>query len=64
MIKCPNCGSTARLLASTPLYFDKGVWEQQRKCSCGCVTIIRYHEECERLIYTSGNEIPFINDEK
>lgn len=64
MIKCPNCGSTAQFKDSTPLYFEDGVWKKQKKCGCGCTTIIRYYEECERLVYPSGNEILFINDKK
>ena len=64
MIKCPNCGSTAQFRDSTPLYFEDGVWKKQKKCDCGCTTVIRYYEACERLVYPSGNEILFINDKK
>lgn len=64
MVKCPNCGSAAQIKPSTPLYYEKGVWKQQKKCRCGCVIVLRYYEACERLIYPSGNEILFINDKK
>lgn len=65
MMHCPNCGNTTQFKVSTPLYFEKGVWKQQKKCGgCGCVTIIRYYEACERLIYPSGNELLLINDKK
>jgi hypothetical protein len=41
MIKCPNCGSTAQFLTSTPQYFENGQWKYQKKCGCGCkVTLI------------------------
>lgn len=49
MIKCPNCGSTAQLRPSTPMYYENGVWKQQNKCGCGCVIILRYTEEIEEL---------------
>ena len=66
MLHCPNCGSSAQFKTSTPMYFEDGVWKQQKKCGCGCgcTTIIRYYEECERLVYPSGNEILFINDKE
>lgn len=64
MIKCPNCGSSAQFKISTPLYFQDGVWKQQKKCGCGCVIVLRYYEACERLVYPGGNEILFINDKK
>ena len=49
MIKCSYCGSTAQFKVSTPLYFEDGVWKQQRKCGCGCVAIIRYIEEFDEI---------------
>ena len=49
MIKCPNCGSTAQFKASTPLYFENGVWKQGRECGCGCKAIIRYIEEFDKV---------------
>ena len=44
MLHCPNCGSSAQFKTSTPMYFENGVWKQQKKCGCGCTTIIRYYE--------------------
>lgn len=64
MTKCPNCGSSAQFKLSTPMYFENGVWKQQKKCGCGCVVVLRYTEEIERLVYPSNNEILFINDKK
>ena len=64
MMFCPNCGSSAQFKDSTPLYFENEVWKKQKKCGCGCTTIIRYYEACERLVYPEGNEILFIDDRK
>ena len=64
MIYCPNCGSADQFKLSSSLYCDKGVWKQQKKCNCGCITIIRYYEAYERLVYPSGNEVVFISDKK
>ena len=51
MIHCPNCGSTAQFKISTPLYFEDGKWKQQKKCVCGCIVILRYTEEIEKIEY-------------
>lgn len=51
MKHCPNCGSTAQFKLSTPLYFEDGVWKQQKKCGCGCVVILRFTEEIDRIDY-------------
>lgn len=51
MVKCPNCGSTAQFKISTPLYFEDGVWKQQKKCGCGCIIIIRYEEKIDKIKY-------------
>ena len=61
---CPNCASEEFRL-STPIYYDEGVWKQQKKCAkCDSVVVLRYYDAVERLIYPSGNEILFINDKK
>ena len=51
MLYCPNCGSTAQFKISTPMYFEDGVWKQQKKCGCGCVVILRYTEEIDKIEY-------------
>ena len=51
MKHCPNCGSTAQFKLSTPLYFEDGVWKQQKKCGCGCVVVLRFTEEIDRIDY-------------
>ena len=51
MLHCPNCGSTAQFRVSTPMYFEDGVWKQQKKCGCGCVVVLRHTEEVERIDY-------------
>ena len=51
MIMCPNCGSTAQFKASTPMYLENWVWKQQRKCGCGCVVVLRYIEEIDKIDY-------------
>lgn len=54
MLHCPNCGSTAQFRVSTPMYFEDGVWKQQKKCGCGCVVVLRHTEEVERIDYPKG----------
>jgi hypothetical protein len=49
MIKCPNCGSTAQVRTITPMYFDEGYWKVQKKCGCGCVIVVRYIEEIDKV---------------
>lgn len=56
MVKCPNCGSTAQFKLSTPLYHDKGVWKQQKKCGCGCIVILRYEEKIDKIEYPMDNQ--------
>ncbi len=56
MKHCPNCGSTAQFRISTPLYFENGVWKQQKKCGCGCVVILRYIAEVDDIQYPSENK--------
>lgn len=56
MIKCPNCGSTAQFKLSTPLYYDEGVWKQQKKCGCGCVVILRFEEKIDKIEYPQDNQ--------
>ena len=51
MLHCPNCGSTAQFRVSTPMYFEDGVWKQQKKCGCGCVVVLRYTEEIDKIEY-------------
>ena len=54
MLHCPNCGSTAQFRVSTPMYFEDGVWKQQKKCGCGCVVVLRHSEEVEKIDYPKG----------
>lgn len=54
MLHCPNCGSTTQFRTSTPMYFEDGVWKQQKKCGCGCVVVLRYTEEIEKIDYPEG----------
>lgn len=56
MKQCPNCGSTAQFRISTPLYFENGVWKQQKKCGCGCVVILRYIAAVDDIQYPSENK--------
>lgn len=56
MIKCPNCGSTAQFKISTPLYYDKGVWKQQKKCGCGCIVVFRFEEKIDRIEYPQDDQ--------
>lgn len=51
MMKCPYCGSTAQFRTSTPMYFEDGAWKQQRKCGCGCVVVVRYTAEIDKIEY-------------
>lgn len=51
MNMCPNCGSTAQFKLSAPLYFENGFWKQQKKCGCGCIVVLRYTEEVDRVEY-------------
>lgn len=54
MNECPNCGSTAQFKISTPMYFEDGVWKQQKKCGCGCVVVLRYTAEVDKVDYPKG----------
>ena len=54
MLHCPNCGSTAQFRVSTPMYFEDGVWKQQKKCGCGCVVVLRHTEEIDKIEYPKG----------
>ena len=56
MIKCPYCGSTTQFKLVSSLYRDKGVWKQQKKCSCGCITILRFEEKIDRIEYPQDNQ--------
>lgn len=56
MKKCPYCGSTAQFRLSTPLYYDKGVWKQQKKCECGCIVVLRFEEKMDKVIYPEDNQ--------
>jgi hypothetical protein len=56
MINCPNCGSTAQFKISTPLYYDEGVWKQQKKCECGCIVVLRYEERIDKIEYPQDNQ--------
>ena len=51
MTKCPYCGSSAQFKLSTPLYFEDGVWKQQKKCGCGCVVVLRFEETVDKIHY-------------
>ena len=49
---CPNCESIAQFKTSTPMYFENGVWKQQKRCDhCGCVVILRYAVSVEKINY-------------
>lgn len=56
MTHCPNCGSTAQFKISTPLYFEDGVWKQQKKCGCGCVVILKAEPKIDKIIYPKNSE--------
>ena len=56
MKMCPNCGSTSQFKFSTPLYYDEGVWKQQKKCGCGCVVVLRYEERIDKIVYPQDNQ--------
>ena len=60
MTKCPNCGSSAQFKLSTPIHFVDGAWKQQKKCGCGCVVVLRYTEEIDKIEYPedTGNISP------
>ena len=49
MIKCPNCGSTAQFKLSSPPYFNKGIWKQQKQCGCGCLIILHFEEKIDKM---------------
>lgn len=49
MVKCPNCGSTAQFKLATPLYYEDNKWKQVKKCGCGCVVVLRYIEEVDKI---------------
>jgi hypothetical protein len=51
MTKCPYCGSSAQFRISTPLYFEDGVWKQQKKCGCGCIVVLRFEEKIDKIEY-------------
>jgi hypothetical protein len=33
------------------MYFEDGVWKQQKKCGCGCVVVLRHTEEIDKIEY-------------
>jgi hypothetical protein len=47
---CPICGST-KIVLTTPLYFQDGVWKQQKKCECGCIVVYKYQQSIDEIIY-------------
>lgn len=56
MAKCPYCGSSAQFRISTPLYFEGGVWKQQKKCGCGCIVVLRFEEKIDRIEYPQDDQ--------
>ena len=58
MTKCPYCGSSAQFKISTPLYFEDGVWKQQKKCGCGCIVVLRFEEKMDKIHYPQSDEPP------
>lgn len=48
---CPNCAETEKFRISTPLYYENGVWKQQKKCECGCIVILKFTEQTDKIIY-------------
>ena len=56
MVRCPNCGSTAQFKLATPLYYEGNKWKQVKKCGCGCVVVLRYIEEVDKIEFPENEE--------